>query len=125
MVALCFIRRTEGSDLSFHMGKSEMRCFREIAAHKPSCSLGMMVRKDGSERQGKTLIAYESEIDSLEYSSIASSLKKGQSFRKETLHYIRASLKGDDAAARAASSHPMITCFKPVGDAVFRSCTPG
>jgi len=61
----------------------------------------------------------------VEFSALATNIKRGDAFRAETLNYIRASVAGDKALAAESSSDPIITKFEAIGDAVFVSFTDG
>ncbi|KAH8662917.1 isoprenoid synthase domain-containing protein [Tricladium varicosporioides] len=69
------------------------------------------------------VFVWDDEMDSLEFSSIVADPKQAKVFRTATIEYIRACLDGDDIQAAKISSNPIITSFKPVGDAVASSCT--
>ncbi|KAI0544235.1 terpenoid synthase [Xylaria curta] len=62
------------------------------------------------------LFIWDDEIDAKEFSSIAADHAAAANFRSDTIAYIKASLSG--ASVSGISTNPIITSFKPVGDAI-------
>ncbi|RYC56222.1 hypothetical protein CHU98_g9982 [Xylaria longipes] len=69
------------------------------------------------------LFIWDDEIDAKEFSSIAADYDAAASFRAQTVAYLKASLSavpGTDLSS--VSTNPIITSFKPVGNAIVKSC---
>lgn len=64
------------------------------------------------------------ETDSLEFSSLISDFDGAQSFRAETIAYIRKCLVRDeqDLSSKSATNS-IIESFQPIGKAISKSCT--
>ncbi|KAA6411299.1 MAG: hypothetical protein FRX48_04579 [Lasallia pustulata] len=70
------------------------------------------------------LFAWDDETDSPEYSEEVANVEKGALFRTETIQYLRQCLAEDVDSLTFETASNIITNFKPVGEAVSRSCTP-
>lgn len=109
MATRCSISSPNNWHLSINLGKKSLRKNSEII-------LELIYLK---------VFVWDDEMDSLEFSSIAADPTQAKLFRTATIEYIRACLDGDDIQAAKISSDPIITSFKPVGDAVVSSYTNG
>lgn len=59
------------------------------------------------------------EIDTREFSPLIQNLEQSNIFRSETISYVEASLSGKaDPELSQISTNPLITCFKPIAEAV-------
>ncbi|KAH9885948.1 terpenoid synthase [Xylariomycetidae sp. FL2044] len=68
------------------------------------------------------LFIWDDEIDAQEFSSIGGDYDIASRFQVETIAYIKASLAGASGAELSKiSSHPVITCFKPVAEAIIKA----
>ena len=64
------------------------------------------------------------ETDSPEFSSLISDFDGAQSFRAETIIYIRKCLIRDEQDLNSESTeNPLIASFRPIGEAISKSCT--
>ncbi|KAF2964683.1 hypothetical protein GQX73_g8904 [Xylaria multiplex] len=65
------------------------------------------------------LFVWDDELDSTEFSSLIDDFKSASEFRKETIKFIRASLSRNQSSDNLMlTNNRIITCFKPVGDAI-------
>ncbi|KAI1380799.1 isoprenoid synthase domain-containing protein [Hypoxylon crocopeplum] len=69
------------------------------------------------------LFVWDDETDSNEFSTIIDNWSKASSFRQRTIDYVRESLSGkSELELSKISTDPIITSFRPVGEAISRSC---
>ncbi|KAI0143932.1 terpenoid synthase [Hypoxylon sp. NC0597] len=69
------------------------------------------------------LFAWDDEMDSLELSTVINDWDKASIFRQKTVDYIRQSLSRDlELELSNISTDPLISLFKPVGEAISKSC---
>ncbi|KAI2473190.1 terpenoid synthase [Annulohypoxylon bovei var. microspora] len=69
------------------------------------------------------LFAWDDETDSHEFSTIVNDWREASAFRQRTMDYIQQSLSGSSESKLSdISTDPIITSFKPVGQAISRSC---
>ncbi|KAI0543192.1 terpenoid synthase [Xylaria digitata] len=65
------------------------------------------------------LFVWDDELDSTEFSSLIDDFESASEFRKETTKFIRASLSRNQSCdSSTLTDNRIITCFKPVGDAI-------
>ena len=63
-------------------------------------------------------------MDSAEFSSLVSDLDGAQAFRAETIDFIQRCLTGDENILDSElPSSLVIASFKPIGEAISKSCT--
>ncbi|KAI1104702.1 terpenoid synthase [Jackrogersella minutella] len=69
------------------------------------------------------LFAWDDETDSPEYSTIVNDWDECSTFRQKTMDYLQESLSGNSQSNLSAiSTNPIITAFRPVGEAISKSC---
>ncbi|KAI1211726.1 terpenoid synthase [Annulohypoxylon truncatum] len=69
------------------------------------------------------LFAWDDETDSHEFSALVNDWGEASAFRQKTIDYVQQSLSGSsDSKLSDISTDPIITGFKPVGQAISRSC---
>ncbi|KAH7305266.1 isoprenoid synthase domain-containing protein [Stachybotrys elegans] len=71
------------------------------------------------------LFVWDDETDSHEFSTLIDDFEKSCAFRKETLDYLKKSLRlHDDGISTSSISHsPIITSFEPIADVLIKQCT--
>ncbi|KAL8951387.1 MAG: hypothetical protein Q9222_002637 [Ikaeria aurantiellina] len=70
------------------------------------------------------LFAWDDETDSSEFSSLVSDVDKAQAFRAETLRFALKCLNNRNATEDVEQpSNRIVASFRPVGEAIARSCT--
>lgn len=67
---------------------------------------------------------WDDELDSAEYSSLINDLPAAIQYRNDTLDFIGACLTGQKHTSQI-TDNKVIKSFKPIGDAVYKLCTPG
>ena len=66
------------------------------------------------------------ETDSLEFSTLVKDAPEAEKFRLETMEFINSILRVDGSTPPVTySSNQVITCFEPVGEAIYQACTDG
>ncbi|KAI0885574.1 terpenoid synthase [Annulohypoxylon maeteangense] len=69
------------------------------------------------------LFAWDDEIDSHEFSTIIKDSENASTFRQKTMDYVQQSLSGSsESQLSSISTDTIITGFKPVGQAISKSC---
>ncbi|KAI1092618.1 terpenoid synthase [Rostrohypoxylon terebratum] len=69
------------------------------------------------------LFVWDDETDSTEFSTISSDWGEASTFRQRTIDYIQQCLSGSsESKLSETSTDPIITGFKPVGQAMLKSC---
>ncbi|KAI1395231.1 terpenoid synthase [Hypoxylon fuscum] len=69
------------------------------------------------------LFAWDDETDSLEFTSVSNDWSKASTFREKTIEYLQHSLSGSSKIGLSGrSTDPFITSFRPVGEAISKTC---
>ncbi|KAI0892300.1 terpenoid synthase [Annulohypoxylon nitens] len=69
------------------------------------------------------LFAWDDETDSLEFSTIVNDWDQASTFRQRTIDYVQQCLSGSsESKLSEISTDPIITGFKPVGQAMLKTC---
>ena len=83
-----------------------------------------MTVESSSSRVNIGLAKLSAETDSTEISSLVSDFDGAQSFRAETIAYIRECIVRDERHLSSESAKdPTIASFHPIGEAISKSCT--
>ncbi|KAI1140476.1 terpenoid synthase [Hypoxylon sp. FL0543] len=69
------------------------------------------------------LFAWDDETDSPEFSTVINDWDRATTFRQRTINYLRRSLSRDSGSGLSdTSTDPIIALFRPVGEAISKSC---
>lgn len=96
-----------------------------LADLKPlySSLFGMMVRNTVETNEGWLLSNQSPETDSPEFSTIVNDWDQASTFRQRTIDYVQQCLSGSsESKLSEISTNPIITGFKPVGQAMLKIC---